>query len=97
MSDKKTLLWLTTQAQTKGREVLGQWTGIQPASGTDRAEAKIRAVRAAMLAAGADRFARERMTSNAELAVGALEQLNLSDAAATWFVGLADHVTSRSH
>ena len=97
LSDKKTLLWLTTQAQTEGREVLETWTGVQPASGTDRAEAKIQAVRGAMLAAGADRLARERMASHVQLAVGALGKLTLSDAAAAWFVGLAEHVTSRSH
>ena len=97
LSDKKTLLWLTTLAQTEGREVLEAWTGVQPASGTDRAEAKIQAVRAAMLAAGADRFARERMASHAKLAVGALGKLTLRDAAAAWFVGLSEHVTSRSH
>ena len=97
LSDKKTLLWLTTQAQTEGREVLEAWTGVQPASGTDRAEAKIQAVRGAMLAAGADRLARERMSSHVELAVAALGQLTLSDEAAAWFVGLAEHVTSRSH
>jgi len=97
LSDKKTLLWLTTQAQPEGREVLETWTGVQPASGTDRAEAKIQAVRGAMLAAGADRLARERMATHVDLAVAALGQLNLSDAAAAWFVGLAEHVTSRSH
>ena len=77
--------------------MLETWTGVQPASGTDRAEAKIQAVRGAMLAAGADRLARERMASHVELAVGALGKLTLSDAAAVWFVGLAEHVTSRSH
>ena len=97
LSDKKTLLWLTTQAHTEGREVLEAWTGVQPASGTDRAETKIQAVRGAMLAAGADRLARERMASHVELAVAALGQLTLSDEAAAWFVGLAEHVTSRSH
>jgi len=37
------------------------------------------------------------MASHAKLAVGALGKLTLSDAAAAWFVGLAEHVTSRSH
>ena len=50
-----------------------------------------------MLAAGADRLARERMASHVELAVGALGKLTLSDADAAWFVVLAEHVTSRSH
>ena len=97
LSDKKTLLWLTTQAQPEGREVLEAWTGVQPASGTDRAEAKIQAVRGAMLAAGADRLARERMAAHVDLAVAALGQLTLTDDGAAWFVGLAEHVTSRSH
>ena len=73
------------------------WTGVQPASGTDRAEAKIQAVRGAMLAAGADRLARERMATHVDLAVAALGQLTLTDTASAWFVGLAEHVTSRSH
>ena len=58
LSDKKTLLWLTTLADEAGEQVLSV-EGKSPASGTEQ-EAKIAAIRSAMLAAGADREAQDR-------------------------------------
>ena len=97
LSDKKTLLWLTTEANEKGRKALAPWVGVHPASGSDQGEAKITAVRAAMVAAGADTEAQRRMAGHVEEAVSALRTLNLSPETSGWFEGLAQHVVSRSH
>ena len=97
LSDKKTLLWLTTQAHPAGREALAPWLGIHPASGSEQGEAKISAVRAAMIATGADAEAQRRMSQHIEEAISALSKLKLSPETASWFEGLARHVVSRSH
>lgn len=97
LSDKKTLLWLTTEANEEGRKALEAWTGVNPASGTAQGEAKIAAVRAAMVAAGADAEAQRRMAKHVEEASSALRTLNLSPETSGWFEGLAQHVVSRSH
>ena len=97
LSDKKTLLWLTTEANEEGRKALAPWVGVHPASGSDQGEAKITAVRAAMVAAGADAEAQRRMAQHVEEAVSALRTLNLSPETSSWFEGLAQHVISRSH
>ena len=97
LSDKKTLLWLTTEANEEGRKALAPWVGVHPASGSDQGEAKITAVRAAMVAAGADAEAQRRMAQHVEEAVSALRTLNLSPETSGWFEGLAQHVISRSH
>ena len=97
LSDKKTLLWLTTEANEAGRKALAPWVGVHPASGSDQGEAKITAVRAAMVAAGADAEAQRLMAQHVEEAVSALRTLNLSPEASGWFEGLAQHVVSRSH
>ena len=97
LSDKKTLLWLTTAAHPSSREVLDQWTGVHPASGSDQGDAKIAAVRQAMLEAGADEEAQRRMAAHVEEAAASLAALNLSEESASWFEGLAQHVVSRSH
>ena len=97
LSDKKTLLWLTTEANEEGRKALVPWVGVHPASGSDQGEAKITAVRAAMVAAGADVEAQRRMAQHVEEAVAALGTLNLAPETAAWFEGLAQHVVSRSH
>ena len=97
LSDKKTLLWLTTEANEEGRKALAPWVGVHPASGSDQGEAKITAVRAAMVAAGADAEAQRRMAQHVDEAVAALRTLNLAPDTATWFEGLAQHVVSRSH
>ena len=97
LSDKKTLLWLTTEANEEGRKALAPWVGVHPASGSDQGEAKITAVRAAMVAAGADVEAQRRMAQHVEEAVAALGTLNLAPETAAWFQGLAQHVVSRSH
>ena len=97
LSDKKTLLWLTTEANEEGRKALAPWVGVHPASGSDQGEAKITAVRAAMVAAGADAEAQRRMAQHVEEAVSALRTLNLSPETSGWFEGLAQHVVSRSH
>ena len=97
LSDKKTLLWLTTEANEEGRKALAPWVGVHPASGSDQGEAKITAVRAAMVAAGADAEAQRRMAQHVDEAVAALRTLNLAPETATWFEGLAQHVVSRSH
>ena len=97
LSDKKTLLWLTTEANEEGRKALAPWVGVHPASGSDQGEAKITAVRAAMVAAGADVEAQRRMAQHVEEAVSALRTLNLSAETSGWFEGLAQHVVSRSH
>jgi geranylgeranyl diphosphate synthase, type II len=97
LSDKKTLLWLSTQANEEGRAVLSAWEGVNPASGTDRAHDKIQAVREAMLAAGADEEARRRMAEHVEEAMSALAELQLDSEVAAWFSGLAQHVVSRTH
>ena len=97
LSDKKTLLWLTTEANVEGRKALAPWVGVHPASGSDQGEAKITAVRAAMVAAGADAEAQRRMAQHVDKAVAALRTLNLAPETATWFEGLAQHVVSRSH
>ena len=97
LSDKKTLLWLTTEANEEGRKALAPWVGVHPASGSDQGEAKITAVRAAMVAAGADAEAQRRMAQHVDKAVAALRTLNLSPETVAWFQGLAQHVVSRSH
>ena len=97
LSDKKTLLWLTTEANEEGRKALAPWVGVYPASGSDQGEAKITAVRAAMVAAGADVEAQRRMAQHVDEAVSALRTLNLSPETSGWFEGLAQHVVSRSH
>ena len=97
LSDKKTLLWLTTEANEEGRKALAPWVGVHPASGSDQGEAKITAVRAAMVAAGADVEAQRRMAQHVDEAVSALRTLNLAPETAAWFEGLAQHVVSRSH
>ena len=97
LSDKKTLLWLTTQAHPAGGEALAPWLGIHPASGSEQGEAKISAVRAAMIATGADAEAQRRMSQHIEEAISALSKLKLSPETASWFEGLARHVVSRSH
>ena len=97
LSDKKTLLWLTTESNEVGRNALASWVGVHPASGSDQGEAKITAVRAAMVAAGADVEAQRRMAQHVEEAVAALGTLNLAPETAAWFEGLAQHVVSRSH
>ena len=97
LSDKKTLLWLTTEANEEGRKALAPWVGVHPASGSDQGEAKITAVRAAMVAAGADAEAQRRMAQHVDEAVAALRTLNLAPETAAWFEGLAQHVVSRSH
>lgn len=97
LSDKKTLLWLTTEANEEGRKALAPWVGVHSASGSDQGEAKITAVRAAMVAAGADAEAQRRMAQHVEEAVSALRTLNLSPETSGWFEGLAQHVVSRSH
>ena len=97
LSDKKTLLWLTTEANAQCRPVLETWAGKHPASGTDQAEAKILAVREAMVRSGADEEARRRMKAHVEEAHAALGELKLSSEVGTWFRTLAQHVTSRTH
>ena len=97
LSDKKTLLWLTTEANEEGRKALAPWVGVHPASGSDQGEAKITAVRAAMVAAGANVEAQRRMAQHVDEAVSALRTLNLSPETSGWFEGLAQHVVSRSH
>ena len=97
LSDKKTLLWLTTEANEEGRKALAPWVGVHPASGSAQGEAKITAVRAAMVAAGADAEAQRRMAQHVEEAVSALRTLNLSPETSGWVEGLAQHVISRSH
>ena len=97
LSDKKTLLWLTTEANEEGRKALAPWVGVHPASGSDQGEAKITAVRAAMVAAGADAEAQRRMAQHVDEAVAALRTLNPSPETVAWFQGLAQHVVSRSH
>jgi len=97
LSDKKTLLWLTTEANEEGRKALAPWVGVHPASGSNQGEAKITAVRAAMVAAGANSEAQRRMAHHVEEAVSALRTLNLSPETSGWFEGLAQHVVSRSH
>lgn len=97
LSDKKTLLWLTTGANEEGRKALAPWVGVHPASGSDQGEAKITAVRAAMVAAGADAEAQRRMAQHVDEAVAALRTLNLAPETSGWFEGLAQHVVSRSH
>ncbi len=97
LSDKKTLLWLTTSAHPSSVEVLEQWVGVHPASGSEQGDAKIAAVRQAMLDAGADQEAQGRMAAHVEKASASLKALNLPEASASWFEGLAQHVVSRSH
>ena len=97
LSDKKTLLWLTTLADEAGGQVLKAWEGKNPASGTEQGEAKIAAIRNAMLAAGADREAQDRMSTHVAEAEAALDVLGLTEDASEWFRGLARHVVSRSH
>ncbi len=97
LSDKKTLLWLTTEADEEGRQALEAWAGVHPASGSAQGEAKIAAVRASMVAAGADAEAQRRMAEHVEEASSALRTLNLSPETSGWFEELAQHVVSRSH
>ena len=97
MSDKKTLLWLTTLADETGEQVLKAWEGKSPASGKEQGEAKIAAIRNAMLSAGADREAQDRMSTHVAEAESALDELGLTEDASEWFRGLARHVVSRSH
>ena len=97
LSDKKTLLWLTTMADATSRDVLSSWVGVHPTSGSERGHQKIQAVRDAMLAAGADEEAQRRMAHHVEAAKAALDELALSPETASWFEGLAQHVVSRSH
>lgn len=97
LSDKKTLLWLTTEADEEGRQALEAWAGVHPASGSAQGEAKIAAVRASMVAAGADAEAQRRMAEHVEEASSALRTLNLSPETSGWFEELARHVVSRSH
>ena len=97
LSGKKTLLWLTTEANEEGRKALAPWVGVHPASGSDQGEAKITAVRAAMVAAGADAEAQRRMAQHVDEAVAALRTLNLVPETSAWFEGLAQHVVSRRH
>ncbi len=97
LADKKTLLWLTTQASEEGRKALEPWVGLTPASGTDQGEAKVAAVRAAMVAAGADQEAQRRMADHVNEAMAALDALGLTPETAEWYAGLAKHVISRSH
>ena len=70
---------------------------MTPASGTDQGEAKVAAVRAAMVAAGADQEAQRRMADHVNEAMAALDALGLTPETAEWFAGLAKHVISRSH
>jgi geranylgeranyl diphosphate synthase type II len=97
LSDKKTLLWLTTEAHAEGRNALESWAGKHPATGTEQAEAKVRAVREAMVKAGADQEARRRMEAHVAEAKAALAELHLPEDVGSWFEGLAQHVTSRTH
>ena len=97
LSDKKTLLWLTTAADSLGRVVLEHWSGVHPASGSEQGDAKIDAVRQAMLDAGADQEAQRRMALHVEEASASLQALNLPGESVRWFEGLAQHVVSRSH
>jgi geranylgeranyl diphosphate synthase type II len=97
LADKKTLLWLTAEADPEAKPVLDAWKGISPATGTEQAEAKIDAVRAAMLAAGADDVARALMAEHVGAALQSLASLELSADQGAWFEGLAQHVTSRTH
>jgi len=97
LSDKKTLLWLAAWAHPSSREVLMSHVGSHPATGSVMAEAKIQAVRSAMVQAGADAEARRRMAEHVALALEALAQLELPENHGAWFGDLAAHVTSRTH
>ena len=97
LSDKKTLLWLATEAHPQGKSVLSSWIGKHPATGTDQAQDKVEAVRKAMLDAGADQEARSRMEFHVQAAREALAELNLPEQVGAWFEGLAQNVASRSH
>ena len=90
-------VWLTTEAHAEGRNALEAWAGKHPATGTEQAEAKVRAVREAMVQAGADLEARRRMEAHVAEATRALAELHLPEDVGSWFEGLAQHVTSRTH
>lgn len=96
LCDKKTLIWLHTASTNQG-EVLRKWLGIQPAQGSDQAAEKIRCVREAMEAAGADVRAKELMQKHVGLAMDALGRLELAEDKQQWFAALAEHVATRNH
>ena len=97
LSDKKTLLWLATATVEGGADVLNKWSGIHPATGTAEAEDKISAIQSAMVAAGADQMAQQRMSDHVDVALQALHALSLKPKQSSWFEGLAQHVMSRTH
>lgn len=97
LADKKTLLWLTTMEQEAGRDILNHWSQVPSPTTQEEMTSKIEAVRHAMVAAGADKKAQERMATHAEMALNSLSELGLSGADAAWFEALAEHVVSRTH
>ena len=97
LSDKKTLLWLTTDAHAESRAVLQAWSGKHPETGTDQGQSKVQAVREAMRRAGADEEARRRMDQHVATANAALAELSLPAEVGGWFEALAKHVTSRTY
>lgn len=97
LADKKTLLWLTTMEQEASRDILNHWSQVPSPTTQEEMTSKIEAVRHAMVAAGADKKAQERMATHAEMALNSLSELGLSGAAAAWFEALAEHVVSRTH
>ena len=97
LSDKKTLLWLTTDAHAESRAVLQAWSGKHPETGTDQGQSKVQAVREAMRRAGADEEARRRMDQHVAKANAALAELSLPAEVGGWFEALAQHVTSRTY
>ena len=97
LADKKTLLWLTTMEQKAGRDILTHWSQVPSPTTQEEMTSKIEAVRHAMVAAGADKKAQERMATHAEMALNSLSELGLSGAAAAWFEALEEHVVSRTH
>ena len=97
LADKKTLLWLTTMEQEAGRDILNHWSQVPSPTTQEEMNSKIEAVRHAMVAAGEDKKAQERMATHAEKALNSLSELGLSGADAGWFEALAEHVVSRTH
>ena len=83
--------------QEAGRDILNHWSQVPSPTTQEEMNSKIEAVRHAMVAAGADKKAQERMATHAEKALNSLSELGLSGADAGWFEALAEHVVSRTH
>ena len=93
LADKKTFLRLYTQENggVAAQEVLAKWDGQRR-----DASAKIEAVRAVMIAAGAADVARELMHAHVAKAMASAEALGLEGSHLKWFQFLGSMVTHRT-